>query len=655
MNEQTTRRMTMAQAVIAFLKNQYVERDGVEQAFFAGCFGIFGHGNIAGIGQALQQIAQRPEFRYYQARNEQAMVHIATAYAKTRNRLQTFACTSSIGPGATNMVTGAATATINRLPVLLLPGDIFARRNVAPVLQQLESEHTQDISVNDCFKPVSRYWDRITRPEQLLTSLPEAMRVLTSPAETGAVTLALPQDVQAEAYAYPEAFFHKRVWHIMRNRPDRKALEQAATWIRASQRPLIVAGGGVIYSGATVLLQRFVDQTGVPVGETMAGKGSLRYDHPLNLGAIGATGTFAANRIAREADLVIGIGTRYSDFTTSSKTAFQHPGVRFINLNVAEFDASKHLALPLVGDAQATLVELLELLEPFDKSGSHDKSGSYRVEASYRSQAAQLHAEWDAEVERIYAIRHTPLPSQGELIGAVNEHSTPDAIMVCAAGSLPGDLHKLWRARHPKNYHMEYGYSCMGYEIAGGLGAKMAAPERDVYVMVGDGSYLMMNSEIVTSIQENYKLILILLDNQGFKSIGSLSRSLGQDGFGTRYAYPRNGVLPGDEMGPAVQALPVDLAANARSLGAHVIECKTYVDFVDALEAVRSTGRTSVIYIQNDRYEGVPGYESWWDVPVAEVSEMPQVQAARAEWEKMRAQERYFLEQEGGMPASTGQ
>jgi len=644
--------MTMAQAVIAFLKNQYVERDGVEQAFFAGCFGIFGHGNIAGIGQALQQM---PEFRYYQARNEQAMVHIAIAYAKTRNRLQTFACTSSIGPGATNMVTGAATATINRLPVLLLPGDIFARRNVAPVLQQLESEHTQDISVNDCFKPVSRYWDRITRPEQLLTSLPEAMRVLTSPAETGAVTLALPQDVQAEAYDYPEAFFHKRVWHIMRNRPDRKALEQAAAWIRASQRPLIVAGGGVIYSGATDLLQRFVDQTGVPVGETMAGKGSLRYDHPLNLGAIGATGTFAANRIAREADLVIGIGTRYSDFTTSSKTAFQHPEVRFINLNAAEFDASKHLAMPLVGDAQATLEELLELLEPLDKSGA------YSVEASYRSQAAQLHAAWDAEVERIYAIRHTPLPSQGELIGAVNERSAPGAIMVCAAGSLPGDLHKLWRARHPKNYHMEYGYSCMGYEIAGGLGAKMAAPDRDVYVMVGDGSYLMMNSEIVTSIQENYKVILVLLDNQGFKSIGSLSRSLGQNGFGTRYAYPRNGNLPGDEMGPVVQALPVDLAANARSLGAHVIECKshdesgTYADFVDALEAVRSTDRTSVIYIQNDRYEGVPGYESWWDVPVAEVSEMPQVQAARAEWEMMRAQERYFLGQEGGIPASTGQ
>ena len=628
MDQQTTKRLTTAQAIITFLKNQYVERDGAEQPFFAGCFGIFGHGNIAGIGQALQQM---PEFRYYQPRNEQAMVHSAAAYAKTRNRLQTFACTSSIGPGATNMITGAALATINRLPVLLLPGDIFARRNVAPVLQQLESEHSQDISVNDCFKPLSRYWDRITRPEQLLTALPEAMRVLTSPAETGAVTLALPQDVQAEAYAYPEAFFSRRVWHIARNRPDRSAMEQAATWLRSSKRPIIVAGGGVIYSEASDILRRFVDQTGIPVSETMAGKGSLRYDHALSLGAIGATGTFAANRMAREADLVIGIGTRYSDFTTSSKTAFQRPDVRFININVATFDASKHQALPLVGDAKVTLEELLELL------------AGYSVEASYRARAEQLHAEWDAEGERIYQIRNEPLPSQGELIGAVNDLSEPSAIMVCAAGSLPGDLHKLWRARHPKNYHMEYGYSCMGYEIAGGLGVKMAAPECDVYVMVGDGSYLMMNSEIVTSIQEHYKLIIVLLDNQGFKSIGALSRSLGQDGFGTRYVYPSNGVLPGDQAGEDVQALPVDLAANARSLGAHVIECKTYVDFVKALEAVRRTDSTSLIYIQNDRYAGIPNYESWWDVPVAEVSEMPSVEAAHTEWAQMRTRERYFL------------
>ncbi len=629
MNEQAITRMTMAQAVIAFLKNQYVECDGREQPFFAGCFGIFGHGNIAGIGQALQQM---PEFRYYQARNEQAMVHIAAAYAKTRNRLQTFACTSSIGPGATNMVTGAALATINRLPVLLLPGDIFARRNVAPVLQQLESENTQDISVNDCFKPVSRYWDRITRPEQLLTALPEAMRVLTSPAETGAVTLALPQDVQTEAYAYPEVFFRKRLWHIQRNRPDLRVLEQATAWIRLSKRPLIVTGGGVIYAEATDVLQHFVNQTGIPVGETMAGKGSLLFDHPLNLGAIGATGTFAANRIARDADLVIGIGTRYSDFTTSSKTEFQNPEVRFININVTAFDAAKHSALPLVGDARVTLEELLTMLD------------GYAVDPDYRTQAEQLHTAWEEEVERIYTIRNTPLPSQGELIGAVNELSDPSAIMVCAAGSLPGDLHKLWRTRHTKNYHLEYGYSCMGYEIAGGLGIKMAAPDRDVYVLVGDGSYLMMNSEIVTSIQENYKLIIVLIDNAGFKSIGALSRSLGQDGFGTRYVYPRNGAWPTDTAGVDVKKLPVDLAANARSLGAHVFECKTYVDFVEALKAVQTTDRTSVIYIQNDRYAGIPNYEGWWDVPVAEVSAMSSVQDARAEWAAMREQERYFLE-----------
>ena len=444
-----------------------------------------------------------------------------------KNRLQTFACTSSIGPGATNMITGAATATINRLPVLLLPGDIFARRNVAPVLQQLESEHSQDISVNDCFKPVSRYWDRISRPEQLLMALPEALRVLTSPAETGAVTLALPQDVQTEAFDYPEAFFQKRVWRVPRNRPDRQMLAQAADWIRASRRPLVVAGGGVIYSEASDILRRFVERTGIPVGETMAGKGSLRYDNALNLGAIGATGTFAANRLASDADLVIGIGTRFSDFTTASKTAFQNPDVRFVNINVASFDAAKHAALALTGDARVTLEELCEAL------------GEYQVDPSYRQLAEGLHAEWDREVERIYAVRLTPLVSQGELIGAVNELGDPEAVMVCAAGSLPGDLHKLWRARHPKQYQLEYGYSCMGFEIAGGLGAKMADPGREVYVLVGDGSYLMMSSEIVTSIQENYKLTIVLIDNAGFKSIGALSRSLGQAGFGTRYVYPR--------------------------------------------------------------------------------------------------------------------
>ena len=620
------RRLTTAQAVITFLEAQYTERDGRERPFFAGCFGIFGHGNLAGIGQALQQSRG---LRYYQSRNEQAQVHVAIGFAKMANRLQTLACTSSIGPGATNMLTGAATATINRVPVLLLPGDIFARRNVAPVLQQLESEHSQDLSVNDCFKPVSRYWDRINRPEQLITALPEALRVLTNPAETGAVTLALPQDVQTEAFDFPGALFAKRVWHIPRNRPDVEALRLAAEWIRASHKPLIVAGGGVIYSEATSALREFVHQTGIPVAETMAGKGSLRFDHPLQLGAIGATGTLAANRLAQQADLVIGIGTRYSDFTTASKTAFQSPEVRFVNVNVANFDAAKHSALPLVGDARATLQELTAALV------------DYRADDTYSRAAGALHDQWEREVDRIYAERLEPLPSQGELIGAVNEHGDPDAVMVCAAGSLPGDLHKLWRARHPKQYQLEYGYSCMGFEIAGGLGVKMADPQREVYVLVGDGSYLMMSSEIVTSIQEGYKLTIVLMDNAGFKSIGALSRSLGQSGFGTRYVFPQDGALPGDDGSP--EELPVDLAANALSLGACVIECQTRDDVVNALSAARDNDRTTVIYVRNDRLHGVPGYESWWDVPVAEVSDSAAVANARREWEANRARERYFL------------
>ena len=628
MDEHAIIRLTTAQATIAFLKAQYAARDGVETAFFAGIFGIFGHGNIAGIGQALGQM---PEFRYYQSRNEQAMVHAATAYTKTKNRLQTLACTSSIGPGATNMLTGAATATINRLPVLLLPGDIFARRNVAPVLQQLESEGSQDFSVNDAFRPVSRYWDRINRPDQLLTTLPAALRVLTDPAETGAVTLCLPQDVQTEAFDYPTAFLRRRVWAIPRGRPDRAALTEAAALIRAARRPLIVAGGGVLYSEATGALRAFAARTGIPVGETHAGKGALRYDDPQGVGAIGATGTLAANRLAHDADLVLGIGTRWSDFTTASKTAFQGANVRFVNINVAAFDAAKHHGLALTGDARATIEELATLL------------AGYRVADDYRAEVARLRDEWDAEVDRIYAIRNTPLPSQGELIGAVNESGDPEGIIVCAAGSLPGDLHKLWRARHPKQYHLEYGNSCMGYEIAGGLGVKMAAPDREVYVLVGDGSYLMMSSEIVTAVQEALKLTIVLLDNDGYKSIGALSRSLGQEGFGTRYAYPSESVLPGDEAGAAARPLPVDLAANARSLGARVIACETYADFVAALGEARAATETTVIHIHNDRYVGVPGYDSWWDVPVAEVSESAGVQAARAEWAVMRAKERSFF------------
>ena len=618
-----TRKLTMAQALVAFLEQQYVERDGHEQPFFAGMFGIFGHGNVAGIGQALHQRANT--FRYYQARNEQAMVHTAAAFAKMHNRLRTFACTTSIGPGATNMVTGAALATVNRLPVLLLPGDIFATRLVAPVLQQLEDPRTQDISVNDCFKPVSRYWDRINRPEQLITALPEAMRVLTSPAETGAVTLALPQDTQAEAFAYPAALFEKRVWTIPRPRADAALVRRAAQLIAESKTPLIIAGGGVIYSEATAALARFAEQTGIAVGETQAGKGSLPYDHPQALGAIGVTGTPGANIIAREADLVIAIGTRLSDFTTASKTAFQHPNVRFIGVNVNEFDAYKHAALPLVADARATLEELATLV------------AGYATSAAYRARVERFRQEWEAEVDRIYHLEHGPLVSQGEVIGAVNEFARPQDVVVCAAGSLPGDLHKLWRTRDPKGYHLEYGYSCMGYEIAGGLGVKMAAPDREVYVMVGDGSYLMMNSEIVTSIQEGYKLTIILLDNHGFSSIGGLSATVGAQGFGTEYRYrDSSGQLKGDY-------LPVDLAANAASLGAHVIRANTIGEIKEALATARTIDRTTVIAVEVDREQRVPSYESWWDVPVAEVAEIDSARQARAAYQAARQRERYFL------------
>ena len=619
-----TRKLTMGQAIVKFLQQQFVERDGNEIQFFGGMFGIFGHGNVAGIGQALHQDAD--SFRFYQTRNEQSMVHTAAAFAKMNNRLRTLACTTSIGPGATNMLTGAAGATINRLPVLLLPGDIFSTRLVAPVLQQLESPSSQDFSVNDCFKPISRYWDRINRPEQILTALPEAMRVLTSPAETGAVTLALPQDVQAEAYDYPVALFEKRVYHIPRQRADVNALKRAAAWIQESKRPLIIAGGGVIYSEATTQLARFVEQTGMPVGETFAGKGSLHYNHSQNLGAIGVTGTPGANITAREADLVIAIGTRLSDFTTASKTAFQNPGVRFIGINVAAFDAFKHAALPLVADARVTLEELAVAV------------GNYRVDAAYAARIENYRTEWEEEVERLYHLGHGPLPSQSEVIGLVNEVSRPEDVMVCAAGSLPGDLHKLWRARNPKQFHLEYGYSCMGYEIAGGLGIKMADPGRDVYVMVGDGSYLMLAQEIITSIQEGYKLIVVLVNNDGHSSIGGLSRATGAQGFATRFRYREepSGQLQGE-------FLPVNLAANAASLGANVIEAKTLLQLKTALHDAREASHTTVVKIDVDYYEQVPRYESWWDVPIAQVSEVDTAQAAYEEYEVDKQKERYFL------------
>jgi 3D-(3,5/4)-trihydroxycyclohexane-1,2-dione acylhydrolase (decyclizing) len=621
-------RLTTAQALVRFLANQYVERDGVEHRFFAGCFGIFGHGNVAGLGQALQQYGD--ELTYYQARNEQGMVHTAAGFAKMKNRLATFACTSSIGPGATNMVTGAALATINRLPVLLLPGDIFASRGPDPVLQQLETPHDGDLSVNDCFRPVSRYWDRINRPEQLMPASLAAMRVLTNQAETGAVTLALPQDVQAEAYDFPEEFLRRRVWRVRRPLPDPESLDEAAALIREARHPLIVAGGGVIYSEATEALRNFVEATGIPVAETQAGKGSLPYDHPSALGAVGVTGTRGANRVARDADVVIGIGTRWTDFTTASKTAFQNPEVRFVNINVADFDAAKHAGLSLVGDAGATIEALSRELT------------DYQVEADYRKRVAQEVQEWDREVERFYTSEDDePRPAQSAVIGAVNTFSDPSDVVVCASGSMPGDLHKLWRTRDPQGYQVEYGYSCMGYEIAGGLGAKMAAPEREVYVMVGDGSYLMLNGEIVTSTQERQKLTIVLVDNHGFASIGELSGMVGSGGFGTHYRYRENGSLGTNTEAPG-ELLPVDLATNAESLGAHVIRTSTIPELKDALAEAKSVDKTVVIYIETNR-ETVPDYESQWDVPIAEVSGMDTVRAAREGYEAEKQAERRYL------------
>jgi 3D-(3,5/4)-trihydroxycyclohexane-1,2-dione acylhydrolase (decyclizing) len=617
-----TIRITVGQAVVRFLKNQYVERDGIENPFFAGCLGIFGHGIVAGVGEGL---LENPDFRYIMTRNEQSSVHIAIAYAKMKNRLGTFACISSIGPGATNMLTGAACATINRLPVLIIPGDIFASRNVAPVLQQLESASSQDISVNDCFKPVSKYWDRINRPEQLITSLTEVMRVLTSPSETGAVTLALPQDVQAEAYDFPEELFAKRTWKVTRPRPDLSLLHEAVSLIRASKKPVIIAGGGVIYSEATEILKSFVEKTGIPVAETFAGKGSLPYNHCCNLGAAGATGTPGANEITGEADLVIGIGTRYSDFTTASKTAFQNPDVKFININITDFDSHKHSAVPLISDAKVCLEELSAHLN------------DYNVSDKYRNHTASLNKSWDALVSSFFKVSGSSPVTQAEVVGAVNDFAGPRDVVLCAAGSLPGDLHKLWRTTDSKGFHLEYGYSTMGYECAAGIGAKIACPDREILVMVGDGNYLMMNNEIVTSIQEGIKFIIILLNNNGFGSIGGLSESIGSQRFGTKYRYrdEKTGQLTG-------QMLPVDFAQNARSLGANVIEAHDIKSLKAALEGAKEHHATSVITIETDLYKGIPGY-AWWEVAISEVSEVDTVKKAYKDYMEHKKKQRYFL------------
>jgi 3D-(3,5/4)-trihydroxycyclohexane-1,2-dione acylhydrolase (decyclizing) len=627
MSEKTVR-LTVAQALVRFLAQQYSERDGEQQRLIPGCFGIFGHGNVAGVGQALleSQLTRPGEMPYYLARNEQAMVHAAVGFARMRNRGQAMACTASIGPGSTNMVTAAALATINRIPVLLLPSDVFATRAASPVLQELEDPRAGDVSVNDAFRPVSRYFDRIWRPEQLPSALLAAMRVLADPAETGAVTLALPQDVQAQAHDWPERLFRARVWPIARPVPEPEAVSRAISVIRSARRPLIIAGGGVLYSGAQDTLRRLAEQTGIPVADTQAGKGAVPWDHPQAVGGVGSTGTPPANALAAAADVVIGVGTRYSDFTTASRTAFADPDVRFVNLNVAAFDAAKESATAVVADARRGLEALAGGL------------ASYRVTDDYAGHCRQLTERWTPVVERAYHLDHQPLPAQTEVIGAVNEVIGARDVVVQAAGSLPGDLQMLWRARDPKQYHVEYGYSCMGYEIAAGLGIKMAAPDREVVVLVGDGSYLMLSSEIVTAVSEGIKLTVVLIDNRGFSSIGSLSESLGSQRFGTAYRYrnSESGMLDGGN-------LPVDLAANAESLGADVLRTRTIDEFRVALGKAKAAARTTVVYVETDPLAPVPSSESWWDVPVSEIAALASTQQAREVYEQNKQRQREYL------------
>jgi len=617
-------RLTVAQAVVTFLANQWTERDGVEQRAIAGTFGIFGHGNVAGVGKALLQ-AQRTrsvDMPYHLARNEQAMVHAAVGYARMKNRLSTMACTASIGPGSTNMLTGAALATVNRIPVLLLPSDVFATRVASPVLQELEDPRANDVSVNDAFRPLSTFFDRVWRPEQLPSALLAAMRVLTDPAETGAVTVCLPQDVQAEAYDFPESLFAKRVWHVARPVPESAALARAADVVRSAERPLIIAGGGVIYSEASAELDALARATGIPVADTQAGKGALRWDHPNSVGGVGSTGTPVANKLAREADVIIGIGTRYSDFTTASRTAFQNPRVRFVNLNVAAFDAAKQSATAVVADAREGLKALTGTL------ADHEWDTSYRDDV----------AAWQQRVDEAYHLGHGPLPAQSEVIGAVNDACGERDVVVQAAGSMPGDLQLLWRARDPKQYHVEYGYSCMGFEIAGALGIKMADPSREVFALVGDGSYLMMSQEIVTAVSEGIKLVIVLVQNHGFASIGALSESLGSQRFGTSYRYRDND--KGDYDGGY---LPVDLAANAESLGAGVLRCRSIADLTQALKQARDAEKLTVVHIETDPLSPVPSSESWWDVPVAEVSTLDSTRTARTDYDAAKRGQRLYL------------
>jgi 3D-(3,5/4)-trihydroxycyclohexane-1,2-dione acylhydrolase (decyclizing) len=618
-------RLTTGQALVRFIARQFVERDGQENRFIDGIWGIFGHGNVAGLGQGIVECAHTEGLRFYRPQNEQAMVHTAAAYAKHRNRLATFACTTSIGPGAANMITGAAGATINRLPVLLMPSDTFANRAPDPVLQQLEHPFERDVSVNDAFRPVSRFFDRISRPEQLLASLPEAFRVLTDPAETGAVTIALPEDVQAEALDWPAGFFEKRVWHVRRPIPEPERVADFVDLLRTAVRPLIIAGGGAIYSDASDQLREFAESFGIPVTETQAGKGVLPWNHPMNAGPIGSNGGTCANGLARDADLVIAIGTRLSDFTTASKTAFQHPTVRFLGINVVPLDAHKLTARPMVADARRALAIL---------TGELRQAGYHGTSSTYRNQIRELKAHWDARVTELRAPTAIDTSVEDRLselgvIGIVNDAVGGMATVVCAAGNLPGELLRLWRPDDPKAYHVEYGFSCMGYEIAGGIGVKLAAPEREVVVMVGDGSYLMMNSEIVTAVGEGLRFTIVVLDNQGYQCILGLQRAVGVADFGNelRYRNTQTGLLNGG-------IIPVDFRRHAEAMGANATLARDAGQLENALVRAKESDRLTVIVVPVDPEKRMPSLGTWWDVPVAAVSESAKTRETREAYEQ---------------------
>ncbi|MDQ8707311.1 3D-(3,5/4)-trihydroxycyclohexane-1,2-dione acylhydrolase (decyclizing) [Streptomyces sp. LHD-70] len=626
-NRTDTVRLTAAQALVRFLAAQHTERDGVRQRLIGATWGIFGHGNVAGIGQALVEYDTLMPF--HQGRNEQAMVHAAVGYARQSRRLSTHAVTTSIGPGATNLTTGAALATINRLPVLLLPGDTFATRPADPVLQQLEVPYAGDVSVNDCLRPVSRWFDRVTRPEALIPAALAAMRVLTDPADTGAVTLALPQDVQVEAYDWPVRFFEERVWTVRRPNPDPRELADAVRELRAARRPLIVAGGGVRHSGAEHALRALADATGIPVASTQAGKGALPHDHPADVGGIGHTGTATADALARGADLVLGVGTRWSDFTTASATLFENPDVRFLNLNIAPFDGHKLAGQTLIADARAALEALTESLQ------------AHRVDAAYQAEYTRAKSAWEDQVSAAYATPDPAArPTQAQVLGVLDELADGDDVLINAAGSLPGDLHKLWRARSPHQYHVEYGYSCMGYEIPAALGVQLADPGLRVWALVGDGTYLMMPTEIVTAVQEHLPVKVVILQNHGYASIGGLSQSVGAERFGTAYRFRApDGSYTG-------APLPVDLGANAASLGMRVLRPKTVRDLREALAEACASDVPTCVYVETetaDTVSGVPPAQAWWDVPVAETASRPAAVQAREEYDRQARSRRRHL------------